>query len=497
MEEENKYISKEKNSNKKTSPIKTTTAVKNINKSKNKLFIGGTLGCLFFVGLILFCLFAGVLLLLGIIVPSENEKAYASSYYHSECGFTLKKTSLSEKEYIEKVKEYTSKHTSLNIFGENAANIYKTATSMNLNPELVIVRAVAEGSSQTGSYNFWGIGCFNGAGISACHDYGSFEEGYTAFLTNISQYESLADMMSKYAYIGEVWLNPGSSSDGGCYYASYIYENAWPSHVQKACGPSAPSCTSKSSPTCTKTTDADQEAYATWQVKQNMGSIRKNIFGLESDEGPCVNSSGNFQSLSVYNLKHEGLSVLNRALTTTEVNNLNTYIDNEINKAGYGTGAAVAAAGQALTYGLEQLGYYLQYRWGGGHGQSFVGVNPNWGSSNFGCDVKGRCYNGMDCSGFVSWAIRTACTPTYGSNTTHSMKHGPSIDISKAKPGDLMLDADSHVRLVIKNNDDGTVIVAEESGGSSGLIFSKQTTESGYEFIDMSNYYSKNCNSSR
>lgn len=60
-----------------------------------------------------------------------------------------------------------------------------------------------------------------------------------------------------------------------------------------------------------------------------------------------------------------------------------------------------------------------------------------------------------------------------------------------------MLNSGSHVRLVIKNNGDGTVIVAEESGGSNGLIFNKYGEASGYNYIDMSSYYSKNCQSSR
>lgn len=216
------------------------------------------------------------------------------------------------------------------------------------------------------------------------------------------------------------------------------------------------------------------------------------------NSGSCSSSyNGNLVSLDSYNFGHAGLSVLDRALSSSEVDELNEYIYDEIDKAGYGTGDGVAAAGQALTYGLEQMGYYLEYRWAGGH-YDFVGVDPNWGSPNFGCDSNHRCNNGMDCSGFVSWAIRTACTPSYSAPSTLSMALGPSIDISKAKPGDIMLDIDSHVRLVIKNNGDGTVIVAEEAGGSiSGLVFNRTGIESGYEFIDMSDYYKNNCQSSR
>ena len=71
------------------------------------------------------------------------------------------------------------------------------------------------------------------------------------------------------------------------------------------------------------------------------------------------------------------------------------------------------------------------------------------------------------------------------------------IDVSDAKPGDLML-TKGHVRLVVKNNNDGYVIVAEAAGNpTNGLVFTKRTNESGYSFIDMESYYNSNCKASR
>lgn len=425
-----------------------------------------------------------------------------------ECGFTISQTSLSKSEYKNKVQELANSNSGFKPFADNADDIYDYAVSKKVNPELVVIRAYVEGHGKTtGTNNYWGLGCTNESQGAGCYSWSSFEEGYTYFVNVVSKYDSLASMMSKYAYIGKYWYTLDTNDpdgDGGCYYAPYIYPDNMPARVKTACAAGAPSCVMNGDTSgCTPTTDEDQKAYATWQVKKNMAAARKQIFGLEYDEGPCT--GGTFNSLSSYTLKHEGLNVLNRQLNLSEISNLNTYINQEVDKAQYGTGAGVAAAGQSLTYGLEQLGYYLQYYWGGGHGgygdnnSSFVGVNVNWGSTAFGSDghYASRIYFGMDCSGFVSWAIRTACNPKFGASSTGELSLGKTISVEDAKPGDLMLNSGSHVRLVIKNNGDGTVIVAEESGGSNGLIFNKYGEASGYNYIDMSSYYSKNCQSSR
>lgn len=62
------------------------------------------------------------------------------------------------------------------------------------------------------------------------------------------------------------------------------------------------------------------------------------------------------------------------------------YITDSVKKAGLGTGAGVGAAGAALVNYMANYGYKLQYTYGG--------------SSD-----KIGAVNGLDCSGFVSWAI--------------------------------------------------------------------------------------------
>lgn len=484
----------------------------NNNSSNNikKIALISFAGCSpFFLGI--FAVFIAVFIVLGIF-ENNNDSSISSNTGGTtvkESGFTISKTSLSKDEYKDKIEEYAeNQNSNFKIFAENAEDIYEYAVANNVNPELVVIRAYVEGGGSTtgGTNNYWGIGCYNGKGKDACYDYDTFEEGYTDYINNISQYDSLVEMASKYAYIGKYWYNPGSSSLGGCYYAQFIYHDEIPDRVSKAC---TKVCTKDDTANCEKTTDEDQEAYANWQIEK-MASVRKTIFGLESTEGPTTYGYGTIQQLSEYNLGAKGLTALNKTLTTNEISELNNYIDTEIEKAGYGTGAAVAAAGQSLAYWLEQNSYYLQYYWGGGHGgygdhnTSYTGVNANWGSTSYGCDDSGtRCYFGFDCSGFVSWAIRTACNSNLGvigASYPVTYNYGEIIDVTEAKPGDVMVWVGQHIMLVVKNNGDGSVIVAE-SRGMDGLVFTKQSASnsnfSKYKFVDMSSYYQKNCKASR
>ena len=209
----------------------------------------------------------------------------------SECGFTLKTTTLSKEEFRTRLEEYADGYSGdykagFQTFAENADNIYDIAVANNINPEVVVVRALVEGFSpaiEIGGNNYWGIGCTNTN--PNCRSYSSFSEGVKAFVDNISQYSSLKDMMNTYSNIGEYWWNPGGSGIGGCYYAEHIYPNNMPDRVRNACGDNAPICEEGNTSNCTATTDEDQDVYSDWQVEQ-MTNTRINIFG-EIDTSMC------------------------------------------------------------------------------------------------------------------------------------------------------------------------------------------------------------------
>lgn len=98
----------------------------------------------------------------------------------------------------------------------NAGTVYDVSKESNVNALLVIARAIVEGNSPGASKNnYWGIECTNGGGTSACLYYKSLEDGVRGFAQTVSKYNNLAEMQSKYAYIGKNCYNPGSSSVGG------------------------------------------------------------------------------------------------------------------------------------------------------------------------------------------------------------------------------------------------------------------------------------------
>lgn len=211
-----------------------------------------------------------------------------------ECGFSISSTPLSKSEFKTKLEEYASKATEnktvKEVFAQNADNIYDIAISNNVNPELIIIRAIAEGFEPGGTTNnYWGINCTNTGGGKDCRKYATFNLGVKGYVEIVAKYDSLISLMKKYAYIGDYWYTMDTSNpsgDGGCYYAPHIYtDNNMPERVKQACATGAPSCVVKGSTTnCTATTDEDQAAYAAWQVK-NMSKLRKQIFGLDETSG--------------------------------------------------------------------------------------------------------------------------------------------------------------------------------------------------------------------
>lgn len=253
-----------------------------------------TIGCLS-----LFVLFVGVLFILGLFEIDSQASGGSVTMKGKECGFTISKTSLSKSEYRQKLEEYSKIDSRATIFYENADNIYDLATASNINPELVMIRAVVEGYSpgeygkSTGKLfnNYWGIGCYNNAGEGACKSYSTFMDGVKGYIENISKYSSLSDMMSKYAYIGDKWIE-GSSSVGGCYYFEHI-QDYYDSSVaaQESKQNAAAACAAGG--TGIPTTQYDQDAYASWQVNNKMAGAREKIFGLKFDEGVSCSSKSN------------------------------------------------------------------------------------------------------------------------------------------------------------------------------------------------------------
>lgn len=216
---------------------------------------------------------------------------------------SLTKTNLSKDEFIAACDSYATVDSKHKYFYDKCGEIYEISIDNNFNPEMVVIRAIVEGFSPGSSRNnYWGLGCYNGAGVNACISYSSFAEGVKGFIKNVSQYDTVEQMMGRYAYIGHNWYNPGSSSDGGCYYYPYIKKYMSSNRiltVDVACSDSR-RC---SGTMCEATNDEDQLAYSKWQVSK-MVDVGNNVFGSVTSQEATPAASSSEMPTSVADLKN-------------------------------------------------------------------------------------------------------------------------------------------------------------------------------------------------
>lgn len=304
-------------------------------------------------------IFTFLVVLFAIIGIFDEEESSRNVGYGNTGSFNISSTILSSDEFSERLYEASLNNPSLRIFSEHADDIYDSASSMGINPELVVLRAIVEGFSPGVGYNYWGINCSNTGGGSDCQSFNSFNLGVNAFLSIVSRYSSLEEWMSAYSYIGEYWWSIQYTSAGqinwgigGCAYASHIYsEDNMPSYVSDACSSSAPFCGINNTSNCTPTTAGDQEAYAKWQVME-MAQLRKDIFGIEltdygsgfaSDQIIMLSDAEAWNLLTGYSSRDEANNVsessMNSRMTTIEVpirvwssNDSSDYSTKKINK---------------------------------------------------------------------------------------------------------------------------------------------------------------------
>ena len=219
-----------------------------------------------------------------------------------------------------------------------------------------------------------------------------------------------------------------------------------------------------------------------------------------------ISSSGGSGSISYgdYTLSSSGDQILHTSIDSFLASNgssleeFNNLITSNVNDAGYGTRAGVVAAAVTLIGELgDNYNVKVPYFWGGGHGRVADGVVANWGSNECHTYANGTSYNycGLDCSGFVSWAIYN------GGYNMYPMSSGSFSNLAGAKrvslknsavlqPGDL-LDSNGHVILVVDIDEESKeYICAEASGNTTGVLFSRHPFNlSGYWGVDLEGFY--------
>ena len=185
----------------------------------------------------------------------------------------------------------------------------------------------------------------------------------------------------------------------------------------------------------------------------------------------------------------------------TNISNMNQTIYSQVRKAGLGTREGVVAAAVTLINNFySKTGYLLPYELYPSGKYSGYGMDPTWGSNTGRADYSS---NGLDCSGFISWAIHNGgfqydvrSAQGWG-NVGVSRAWSTGMNDTAAKPGDLIYNkpqsangTTGHIRMIVDVTNEGYV-VAEASSKKNGVRIKtiSFTSTGNYYLINMDNYY--------
>ncbi len=179
----------------------------------------------------------------------------------------------------------------------------------------------------------------------------------------------------------------------------------------------------------------------------------------------------------------------------------NSNISSAVQSAGYGTRDGTVAAAVTLIGSTAQMGYKINYEWGGGHEGYSLGAASYWGTAGEAyCSSHpqpNQCYqiyrwDGLDCSGFVKWVIyngtgkQLSINDLFGRTGIGTTKR---LSSSKAvcQPGDALY-SDGHVVFVVGLNDDTNNYIVAEAAGYAGYGINPRTDTSIYGGVKLSNF---------
>lgn len=261
-------------------------------------------------------------------------------------------------------------------------------------------------------------------------------------------------------------------------------------------------------------TNYDNSTSSQFLSLANEGKTYKEILNQVYDNQGSINSgkctySGAFD-YGDYILDSDSSQILHTPLGTflsskgTSLEEFNTIIESNVEQAGYGTRAGVVAAGVTLIAELSNnYGVKVPYFWGGGHYDGVaLGALDYWGSNTCHATAYNQSYNycGLDCSGFVPWAMKNGGfnKGVDLANRFQKMEGAKRVTLRNypvVQPGDL-LESSGHVVLVVDIDEEkGQYVCAEASGNESGVQFTRRPfNSSGYWGVDLEEYYSNQNN---
>lgn len=185
----------------------------------------------------------------------------------------------------------------------------------------------------------------------------------------------------------------------------------------------------------------------------------------------------NIQDTTNGNELHQSLAEFLEA-NGSSIDEFNDTLHDAVVQNGAGTREGVVTAAVNLIDLLyDNYGVRIPYYWGGQYQK--VGANPNFGKQTTPSTSSGGTtyyYTGLDCSGFVSWAIRNGGYE-FSRRTTKSFDSDfgkDSCDIEDSycigQPGDLINSASCHVQMIVGVDEPNGIYYVAESTGAYGVI---------------------------
>ena len=251
------------------------------------------------------------------------------------------------------------------------------------------------------------------------------------------------------------------------------------------------------------------------QAGKSYVEILDAVYGSSSySSARCV--YGGAYDYGDYELTSEGDPILHQPLDQflqsqgTSLEEYNELIAENVDDAGYGTRAGVVAGSVTMVAELgNNYDVKVPYYWGGGHSNNDLTGEAlaKWGSTKCHTFANNQHYNycGLDCSGFVAWALNVGgfkCGPTgagsfYKKNGAQKVNLNPNSPV--LQPGDILEYKNAtggHAILVVGIDEDTKeYICIEAMGNAHGVLFTRRSFGlSGYWGVDMEDFYNNPSN---
>ena len=219
---------------------------------------------------------------------------------------------------------------------------------------------------------------------------------------------------------------------------------------------------------------------------------------------------GSIEGLEIKNTTNA--ATLNESLSSaleshgSSIQELDGFIHDSVVSNGAGTRAGVVTAAVSLINFLyDGMGVKIPYYWGGKY--QTIGANPSFGAYTS-ASSKGHTHVGLDCSGFVSWAIVNGGFNFGGSSTSSfdQYSYGDNCYMSESdcigQPGDLLNSTDcgggiGHVQLIVAVDEESGVYYIAES--ASGVTMNSVPIHGGscknMKVLHMDRFYNTSANS--